>query len=135
MRGNEFEGTRVARVVGEIEVGFVHDDQRGGRHGLHEGGEFIAGDDGAGGIVGVADVGDAGFGGAGRGHFREIVAMVGGERDQHGVGMQDAGVVQHGFESGGGGYDVARGVEKGVVGGAENFSRAAAEDDVFGLQV
>src|SRR5271154_3094702 len=49
--------------------------------------------------------------------------------------MQDAGVIEHGFESGGGGDYVAGGIEEGVVGSAEDFRGAAAEDDVFGLQV
>ena len=85
MGRDKFEGARVAWVVNEIEVGFIHDDQGRGRHGLHKRGEFIVGDDGAGGIIGIADVGDAGFRGAGCGHFGKVVAMVGGERNQDGL--------------------------------------------------
>ena len=49
--------------------------------------------------------------------------------------MQDARVAQDSFESGRGGYDVARGIEEGIVGGAENFRGAATENDIFGLHV
>src|ERR1700723_3632872 len=49
--------------------------------------------------------------------------------------MEHACIVQHGFEGGGGGYDVARGIEESVVGGAENFRGAAAENNIFGLHV
>ena len=133
--GMNSHGARVAWVVGEIVVGFVHQEERGGRHGLEERGHFIAGDNCTGGIVGIADVDDARFGGAGRGHFREVVTMVGGKWDQHGIGVQDARVVKHSFESGRGGDDVLCGIKEGVVRSAENFGGAAAEDNIFGLQV
>ena len=61
--------------------------------------------------------------------------MVGGQRNLHGVGMQHARVVQHGFESGRGGYHIAAWNEERVIGGAQNFRGAAAQDNIFGLQM
>ncbi len=59
--------------------------------------------------------------------------MIGGERDQDSIGVQNARVVEDGFKSGRGGYNVAGGIEEGVVRGAEDFRGAAAEDDISGF--
>ena len=136
MRGDEFEGACVARVVDEIEVGFVHDDQCGGRHGLHERGEFIAGDDGAGGIVGIADIDDARFRGAGRGHFRKVVAMVGGERDQDGSWSCSTRAYSSTASKVGAAATTFRaGSRKAASAARQNFRGAAAENDIFGFHL
>ena len=127
-----FDG--VGRVVEELVVSFVKDDDHMVGHFVHEAIDLLLANQGAGGVVGIGNEDFLGSRGNGGGHGFEIMDVAG-IIDLDGVGTEDFGHEFINKEGVLGGDDVIPRLKEGVADEFDDFITAAADDEIGHFEV